>query len=113
MKYIIEPQDFKTEEEYLKAMESAIRDCENKMLRLREKKLALDQSQTAFKYLEKLGYDATNKKLTPHGQKLYEDAYNEYMEKYNDISTEYDSVLHEWRKLKIQMKINTINFTGE
>lgn len=113
MNYIVNPEDYKTKEEYTKAIDTLIYRNEEKMKDCRMKLLQLNQSALGELYLEHLEYEACNKHLTEYGKEKYGKAKKDYENAYNYLQKEYDETLHEWTKLKKEKQIVLINFNGE
>ena len=113
MNYIVNPEDYKTKEEYTKAIDTLISRKEEKMKDCRMRLLLLNQSALGALYLEHLEYEACQKHLTDYGKEKYRKAKEDYMNAYTYLQKEYDEVLHEWTKLKKEKQIVLINFNGE
>lgn len=113
MNYIVNPEDYKTKEEYTKAIDTLISRKEEKMKDCRMRLLQLNQSVFGALYLEHLEYEACQKHLTDYGKEKYRKAKEDYMNAYTYLQKEYDEVLHEWTKLKKEKQIVLINFNGE
>ena len=113
MNYIVNPEDYKTKEEYTKAIDTLISRNEEKMKDCRMRLLQLNLSALGALYLEHLEYEACQKHLTDYGKEKYKKAKEDYMNAYTYLQKEYDEVLHEWTKLKKEKQIVLINFNGE
>ena len=113
MNYIVNPEDYKTKEEYTKAINTLISRNEEKMKDCRMRLLQLNQSTLGALYLEHLEYEACQKHLTDYGKEKYKKAKEDYMNAYIYLQKEYDETLHEWTKLKKEKQIVLINFNGE
>lgn len=113
MKYIVNPEDYKTKEEYTHAIDILISNKEERMKDCRMRLLQLNQSALGALYLEHLEYEACNKHLTEYGKEKYGKAKEDYTNAYNYLQKEYDETLHEWTKLKKEKQIVLINFNGE
>lgn len=113
MKYIVNPEDYKTKEEYTHAIDTLISRKEAQMKGCRMRLLQLNNSALGALYLEHLEYEACQKHLTEYGKEKYGKAKEDYMNAYTYLQKEYDEVLHEWTKLKKEKQIVLINFNGE
>lgn len=113
MNYIVNPEDYKTKEEYTKAIDTLISRNEEKMKDCRMRLLLLNQNELGALYLEHLEYEACNKHLTEYGKEKYGKAKKDYENAYTYLQKEYDETLHEWKKLKKEKQIVLINFNGE
>lgn len=113
MKYIVNPEDYKTKEEYIHAIDTLISRKEEKMKDCRMRLLQLNQSALGALYLEHLGYEECKKHLTEYGKEKYGKVKSDYETAYTYLQKEYDETLHEWTKLKKEKQIVLINFDGE
>lgn len=113
MKYIVNPENYKTREEYIHAIDILISNKEEKMKDCRMRLLQLNNSSLGALYLEHLGYETCKKNLTEYGKEKYRKVKEDYMNAYTYLQKEYDEILHEWTKLKKEKQIVLINFNGE
>lgn len=113
MNYIVNPEDYKSKEEYTHAIDTLISRKEEKMKDCRMRLLQLNQSAIGALYLEHLEYETCQKHLTDYGKEKYGIAKEDYMNAYTYLQKEYDETLHEWSKLKKEKQIVLINFNGE
>lgn len=113
MNYIVNPEDYKTKEEYTKAIDTIIFRKEEKMQDCRMRLIYLNQSKLGALYLEHLEYEACQKHLTDYGKEKYRKDKEDYESAYNCLQKEYDETLHAWTKMKKEKQIVLINFNGE
>ena len=90
MKYIVNPEDYKTKEDYIHAIDMLISRKEEKMKDCRMRLLQLNNSALGALYMEHLEYEACKKRLTEYGKEKYGKAKEDYMNAYTYLQKEYD-----------------------
>lgn len=85
MKYIVNPEDYKTREEYIHVIDDLISNKEKKMKDCRMRLLQLNNSSLGAIYLEHLEYEACKKQLTEYGKKKYRKVKEDYMNAYTNL----------------------------